>query len=77
MKKTWLTVLSKPVILIFFDCLLFLCSPYSEAREREKEDQTEKEFRIPCTDSSASASSATRAGPTLTERYLDMVGDSM
>ncbi|RMC16632.1 hypothetical protein DUI87_06570 [Hirundo rustica rustica] len=39
-----------------------------EAREREKEDQTEKEFRIPCTDSSVSASSATGPGSALTER---------
>ncbi|XP_041328532.1 WD repeat-containing protein 70 [Pyrgilauda ruficollis] len=39
-----------------------------EAREREKEDQTEKEFRIPYSASSVSASSATGPGSTLTER---------
>ncbi|XP_023799666.1 WD repeat-containing protein 70-like isoform X2 [Cyanistes caeruleus] len=44
---------------------------------REKEHQTEKEFRIPCTDSSVSASSARGPGSTLSERYLDVVGDSM
>ncbi|KAI1240156.1 hypothetical protein IHE44_0011609 [Lamprotornis superbus] len=38
-----------------------------EAREREKEDQAEKEFRIPCTESSVSSSSITRPGSTLTE----------
>ncbi|XP_074788400.1 WD repeat-containing protein 70 [Athene noctua] len=39
-----------------------------EAREREKEDQAEKEFRSPCTDSSASSASATGAGSTLSQR---------
>uniref|UniRef100_A0A803VA96 WD repeat-containing protein 70 n=1 Tax=Ficedula albicollis TaxID=59894 RepID=A0A803VA96_FICAL len=39
-----------------------------EAREREKEDQAEKEFRILCTDSSVSASSAAGPRSTLTER---------
>lgn len=54
-----------------------MCCLYSEAREREKKDQAEKEFRSPCADSSASASSATGAGSTLTQRYLNVVGDSM
>ncbi|XP_065512582.1 WD repeat-containing protein 70 [Caloenas nicobarica] len=39
-----------------------------EAREKEMEEQAEKEFRSPCTDSSASASSAAGAGPVLTKR---------
>uniref|UniRef100_A0A8C0EX70 WD repeat-containing protein 70 n=1 Tax=Bubo bubo TaxID=30461 RepID=A0A8C0EX70_BUBBB len=39
-----------------------------EAREREKEDEAEKGFRSPCTDSSASAARATGAGSTLSQR---------
>jgi len=80
LKKKCFTILRKPWIPLFFESLdyfSFMYSPYSEAREREKEDQAEKEFRSPCTDSSASASSATGAGSTVTQRYLDMVGDSV
>lgn len=67
--------LSKSLILLIsksLNYLSFVRSLFSEAREKEKEDQADKEFRSP-----ASASSATGAGSAITERYLDMVGDYM